>query len=460
MMLDRVQSYIEGAKEEILKEMKPTQSQIEHGLELHREVVVVDAYGSAGLTNWRAGLYSEPMTEWTKERLDPKVPPEERKAVADAIRRELVRWKALEFGNDTEVHAGVRKIWDSAGVTVGIDNIIPNTMITTKMERVSGEYWYLFLKAVSRAAYIYDSVDSMVKLNDLDGLDELKAGGKAGIIWHMSDADIIFDLNEDDEVCRTGGSFLMHDPIENLNFIYGLGFRSSQLVNSRANRVACGHHAEIDTGLTDIGHDVVKHLNHLGMIIDMSHSGPQTILDTVKASDDPVIATHMACRSLSVGGKSKNRNITDEGMKAIVDRGGLVGITLAPNLLGGFGYENFARHLDYAVGLIGADHVCIGTDTGLIGPAGEPPELQEYEKPEEMQQAKTSGTQLQIKDTRQYWNFETKPQAMSWTNWPYWTSVGMVCRGYSDDDIRKIISGNFIRVAGGILKEKPRGELI
>ena len=68
-------------------------------------------------------------------------------------------------------------------------------------------------------------------------------------------------------------------------------------------------------------------------------------------------------------------------MKAVAERGGLVGITVAPNLVGGYEVDNFQRHLRHAVDLIGADHVCIGTDEAAIDPAAEPDDLVAYERP-------------------------------------------------------------------------------
>ena len=244
----------------------------------------------------------------------------------------------------------------------------------------------------------------------------------------------------------------MHDPIENLNFIYGLGFRSSQLANARRNKVGCGHAVDDDTGLTDLGRAVVRRMNELGMIVDLSHSGPQTALDTARTSDGPVIATHFGCRSVSVGGKSKHRNITDETMKVVADRGGLVGIVQAPNLLGGHGFEPFFRHLDYAVKLIGVDHVCIGSDMSPCGQWAEPAEI--------VERAKAAQRAWEYGPLRKQRQLEYEAHAMSWVNWPYWASVGLVCRGYSDEGIRRIIGENFIRVAGSILNKRLRGELI
>ena len=89
-------------------------------------------------------------------------------------------------------------------------------------------------------------------------------------------------------------------------------------------------------------------------------------------------------------------------------------------------------------------------DGGILFGA-EPPEFYPILKPEKF-------VQRGLKGTSRYWKFEHEPNYATWTNTPYIT-VGLVARGYSDDDIQKIIGGNFVRVAGAILKTTPKDHL-
>src|SRR5437868_1421903 len=91
-------------------------------------------------------------------------------------------------------------------------------------------------------------------------------------------------------------------PIENevdrVDVLYGLGVRMMGIAYSEANTLGSGLKERRDGGLTDFGHKVVERMNKLGMAIDVSHSGDQTALDTIEASDKPIFITHVGARAL------------------------------------------------------------------------------------------------------------------------------------------------------------------
>src|SRR6185369_10019056 len=82
-----------------------------------------------------------------------------------------------------------------------------------------------------------------------------------------------------------------------------------------------------DGGLTDFGHKVVGRMNKLGMAIDVSHSGDQTALDTIEASDKPIFITHVGARALWDTVRMK----PDHVMQACAAKGGVIGIEAAPH---------------------------------------------------------------------------------------------------------------------------------
>lgn len=92
---------------------------------------------------------------------------------------------------------------------------------------------------------------------------------------------------------------------------------------------ASGDPKPVHGGLTEFGEKVVAEMNRLGMIIDVSHSGDETFWDVLRLSKAPVVASHSACRALS----PHHRNLSDEMLKALAEKGGLVGITVLPEFL-------------------------------------------------------------------------------------------------------------------------------
>ncbi|MGD8238906.1 MAG: membrane dipeptidase, partial [Armatimonadota bacterium] len=141
----------------------------------------------------------------------------------------------------------------------------------------------------------------------------------------------------------------------------------------------------------------------------------------------------------------------DEVIGAIADTGGYIGICCIPAFLGGSGdITAMLDHIDHVAKNFGADHVTIGTDVAYSSSAsaeenrkipGRGPTRPRWEGfwPED--------DPLRAPE----WNQEYQKLSMAWTNWPIFT-IGMVQRGYSDEDIRKILGGNVLRVARAVLE--------
>jgi membrane dipeptidase len=195
--------------------------------------------------------------------------------------------------------------------------------------------------------------------------------------------------------------------------------------------------------LSDFGHAVVAELNRCGVIVDVAHSGWRTSLEAARASQKPMVASHSACGGLYSHVRSK----PDEVVKAICDTDGYIGICVIPRFLGGDGdILSFLNQVDYAVKKFGAEHVAIGTDIAHVSAN------------EEAQRAKipkrtTPNPKAALGSERweHLWpedNFVPKPHAeksLAWTNWPLFT-VGMVQRGHKEEDIRKVLGKNVLRV--------------
>jgi membrane dipeptidase len=205
------------------------------------------------------------------------------------------------------------------------------------------------------------------------------------------------------------GGHTIDDDLRVLRMYYQLGIRSMTLTHSRNNNWAdSATDKPVHNGLTDFGKEVVREMNRLGMVVDVSHVADKTFFDALEVTTKPVMLTHSSMRAIS----DVPRNVTDEMLWALAKNGGVVGITFgegfvnpkdadalraaievettAPTMDGRtlddyaaqdvrklFGtrvkvaasVEDVADHIDHAVKIAGIDHVGIGSDfDGVSGP--------------------------------------------------------------------------------------------
>ena len=114
-------------------------------------------------------------------------------------------------------------------------------------------------------------------------------------------------------------------------------------------------------GLSSFGKDVVREMNRVGMLIDLSHAAETTFWQVLEQSAVPVVCSHSSCMSLC----SHPRNLTDEQLRAIAGKGGVVQVTMYKGFLcddGNATLDDFMAHLEHAIEVAGIDHVGIGTD--------------------------------------------------------------------------------------------------
>jgi len=243
------------------------------------------------------------------------------------------------------------------------------------------------------------------------------------------------------------GGHTIDDDLRVLRMYYQLGIRSMTLTHSRNNNWAdSATDKPVHNGLTDFGKDVVREMNRLGMVVDVSHVADKTFFDALAVTTKPVMLTHSSMRAIS----DVPRNVTDEMLWALKKNGGVVGITFgegfvnpkdaevlsaeieiettAPVQTGRtlddyaaqdvrklFGsrvkvaatVEDVADHIDHAVKIAGIDHVGIGSD--FDGVSGPPNGLDDVSK------------------------------------MPALIRV-LLGRGYSDRDLKKILGQNTLRV--------------
>jgi membrane dipeptidase len=205
------------------------------------------------------------------------------------------------------------------------------------------------------------------------------------------------------------GGHTIDDDLRVLRMYYQLGIRSMTLTHSRNNNWA---DSATDTpehnGLTDFGRDIVREMNRLGMLVDLSHVSDKTFYDALAVTSKPVIISHSSMRAIS----DVPRNVTDEMLWALAKNGGVIGISFGEGFINPsdakalqqdietetnssaltgralddhaaedvrklFGtrvkvaatVDDVANHIDHAVKIAGIDHVGIGSDyDGISGP--------------------------------------------------------------------------------------------
>jgi membrane dipeptidase len=232
------------------------------------------------------------------------------------------------------------------------------------------------------------------------------------------------------------------EELRHIRLFFQLGIRMMHVTYNRRNLLGDGCAEPANGGLSDLGRAAIAEMNRVGVIVDVAHSGWRTSLEAAQVSKKPIVASHTACDAVHHHIRAKPTDV----IKAIVDGGGLVGICCIPHFLGGDGgLASMLEHIDYVVQRFGADHVAIGTDIAYTSSNA----AAENRKIPKRGPSRTRYEAFWPEGTRG--GTYTASASLVWTNWPLFT-VGMVKRGYRDDDIRKILGLNMLRVTKDVLK--------
>ena len=165
---------------------------------------------------------------------------------------------------------------------------------------------------------------------------------------------------------------MLERDLSRLDVFHRLGVRIIQLTYNDRNLVGDGCLEPGDAGLSAFGRQVVERMNELGIAVDLSHCGTRTTADGIAASTKPPLITHSGCREVYRHPRSKE----DRELKAMADKGGVIGIYFMPFIGPGTGaptVEMLMRQIDHALKVCGADHVGIGSDLSTT-PIEETPE--------------------------------------------------------------------------------------
>ncbi len=159
-------------------------------------------------------------------------------------------------------------------------------------------------------------------------------------------------------------SSCIENEVDRIDVLYGLGIRSMGICYSESNMLGSGLKEKRDGGLTDFGYDAVIRMNKVGMLIDVSHTGDSTAVETIEASRYPMIISHAGARSLM----NTKRMFPDNVLQSLAENSGVLGLEVAgfglrtDNYLTG-GIDGYMEHMEYCVELMGIDHVGCGPDS-------------------------------------------------------------------------------------------------
>jgi membrane dipeptidase len=217
--------------------------------------------------------------------------------------------------------------------------------------------------------------------------------------------------------------------LDRVDLFHRLGLTSCQLTYNDKNHAGSGCDAE--GGLTEFGRQLIDRMNARRMLLDLSHANMQTMAEAIAASKAPVIVSHTACMAVH----ENRRNTTDENLRALAKRGGVVGVCQMRPFLTRKKADNlhaYFDHLMHAIKVAGIEHVCIGSDRDHRVIRLSPEYLAELKREE--------GAQV-VNDELPYFIEELNGPRRMEVVWD-----GLVERGLSAGDVERVMGGNLLRL--------------
>lgn len=399
---------IQRRREAALAILKPSAKELERGLRLHAESIVFDSYGFS------------PSSAIDGEAIKAAVVAGASDVEIEDLREAMAMTRHVSVAEEQKHY---REAWRASGVTCVFQNAGQECQDPLRL-----------LKRLAHFTYTTDMLrDFIAKAATPDDVEAAKRAGKRCLYFTGNGVPLTQDW------------LTPADELRYVRVFYHLGIRMMHLTYQRRNMIGDGCGETSNAGLSDFGRAAIAEMNRIGVIPDCAHSGWQTSLEAAQVSSKPVVASHSVAAAIHPHIRSK----PDEVIQAIADSGGYIGICCISRFLrGAGGIAELLNHIDHVAKKFGVDHVAIGTDVGTSSPnAGA-----------ENRKAAMASLGRRREPFRSLWpkdDFKPTPggaDSLAWTNWPLFT-VGLVQRGYSDEDIRKIIGGNVLRVARASLAE-------
>ena len=280
-----------------------------------------------------------------------------------------------------------------------------------------------FAQAVNEIAYVAQMIEVhpayFTQVRVSTDLERAKREAKMGIILSFESVE------------------MLEGKLDRLDLFRNLGVRVMQLSYNRKSPFAAGVMEPNGGGLTALGKEAVKKMNTLGVTIDLSHANESTTADVLATSSKPVIVSHAGCAAIH----SHPRNKTDDQLKKLAEKGGVLGVYDLPYLTASPKQptvDDYMAHMEHALRVAGEDHVGIGSDVGIDPFDTSPKGMAEFNKMEEERQK--SGLAAPEED---------RPTYVVGLNMPRKLEViaeQLLKRGYSTATVEKVLGRNFARV--------------
>ncbi|MFH1485292.1 MAG: membrane dipeptidase [Chloroflexota bacterium] len=317
-----------------------------------------------------------------------------------------------------DMKAQAHRIHQEAVVIDGMNNAL-----------MSGDYFRSIMKAgitatmvpVSISATFRQTVDQLSSLLKLvnehqnrvsisrqtEEIRQAKQEGKLGLILVLED------------------SRQIEDNLDLLRAFWELGIRRSQLVYVMQNSMGCGKGERHDSGLTRLGVQAIKRMEELGILVDLCHCADRTLREAMEVAERPVVLSHCNVR----GAYAHPNNLTDDHLEMVAKNGGVIGIASVPFYVAAEmpTIDQVIDHIDYVKSRIGIDHVGIGTAIFEGHPLSF---YDQFKLPEDIYGKPPWPWPKGIETIERFPDLTQK----------------LLERGYSEEDTKKVLGGNFMRV--------------
>ncbi len=259
----------------------------------------------------------------------------------------------------------LERIADNPGYSLGdYHNYYHTDIPRLKLGGVKVQFFSVW---VNPNQYSNNALERAVQMADRFDLEMFENADEITQVFSYGEIMQTIDENKIAAVLAVEGGYSIENSLEKLDYLYKRGMRYMTITwnNSLDWAVAASDSRSTTVGLNDFGRDVIRTMDSLGIIIDVSHTGIKTIEDILEVTTNPIVATHSGVRAL----KDHTRNLYDSQILDIAESGGVIGVVFYPPFLGNgtVNIKTVINHINYIVNLVGIEHVGIGSDFDGIG---------------------------------------------------------------------------------------------